>query len=93
MVRALARSEHQDPAAIVGTDAPFHGYYFRLVAAGRGKPASFVAYPAEYRSSGVMTFIVAPDGVVYERGLGPDTAKAAGALKSTKPDSKWLAVD
>ena len=89
--RALARSEREDPAAFVGSKVPFHGYYFRALRAARGKPASFVAYPAEYRSSGVMTFIVGGDGVVYERDLGPDSAKAASALK--RPDSSWQAVN
>jgi len=91
--RALARSEQEDPAAFVGSKVPFHGYHFRPLAAATGKSASFVAYPAEYRSSGVMTFLVGGDGVVYERDLGPDSAKAASALKGKKPDSSWQAVN
>jgi len=91
--RGLARSEQEDPAGFVGSKAPFHGYYFRALSASRGKAASFVAYPAEYRSSGVMTFLVGGDGVVYERDLGPDSANAASALKGKKPDSSWQAVN
>jgi hypothetical protein len=52
---------------------PFHGYYYRIVSA-KGGAVSFVAYPAEYRSSGVMTFFVGLDGVTHQRDLGPRTA-------------------
>jgi hypothetical protein len=90
--RALARSEQQDPDTFVGSATPFHGYYFRALPA-RGNPAAFIAYPAEYRSSGVMTFIVDHEGVVYERDLGPSTKKVVSTLKSQKPDSKWQAVN
>lgn len=81
--------------------APFHGYYFRLVtvnaAAGTKNPASdsrtsgipiLVAYPADYRSSGVMTFIVAGNGKVYEKDLGSKTGTLAKELKHA-PDSSW----
>jgi len=50
---------------------------------------AFLAYPAEYRSSGVMTFIVGADGVVYRKNLGPDTAMIAKAMKTYNPDSTW----
>jgi len=50
---------------------------------------AFVAYPAEYRSSGVMTFIVNGDGTVYEKDLGPNTAAIAKAMKTFNPDSTW----
>jgi hypothetical protein len=69
---------------------PFHGYYFRVVsknsspdASGPGTNSggmSLVAYPAEYKSSGVMTFVVGLDGIVYERDLGPGTAKLAQTI-------------
>jgi hypothetical protein len=55
--------------------------------------AQFVAYPAEYRSSGVMTFIVASDGTIYERDLGPDTSTLAPAIKVRKPASAWRVVN
>jgi len=48
-----------------------------------------VAYPAEYRSSGVMTFIVTDDGVVYQKDLGKKTEALAKAMKEYNPDSKW----
>ena len=50
---------------------------------------AFVAYPAEYRSSGVMTFIVNEDGVVYQKDLGKKTEVLAKAMKEYNPDSSW----
>jgi hypothetical protein len=75
--------------------SPFHGYYFRLVngnsAAGTNGYVSgshkkgglvLVAYPAEYRSSGVKTFIVTKNDIVYEKDLGPSTTTVAPTIKS-----------
>ncbi len=80
---------------------PFHGYYFRMVkgnaavetnkhVAGSGKigALALVAYPADYRSSGVMTFIVNKSGIVYEKDLGSKTTALAKDLKRG-PDSSW----
>jgi hypothetical protein len=50
---------------------------------------AFVAYPAEYRSSGVMTFIVNEDGVVYQKDLGKKTDVLAKAMKEYNPNSSW----
>jgi hypothetical protein len=50
---------------------------------------AFVAYPAEYRSSGVMTFIVNEDGVVYQKDLGKKTEVLAKALTAYNPNSSW----
>ena len=50
---------------------------------------AFVAYPAEYRSSGVMTFIVGVDGVVYQKDLGKKTEALAKGMKEYNPDSSW----
>jgi hypothetical protein len=50
---------------------------------------AFVAYPAEYRSSGVMTFIVNQDGQVYEKDLGPKTAEVAKTMKRFDPGAGW----
>jgi DUF2950 family protein len=88
---------------------PFHGYYFRVLtaqgAAGDGGAMSyivdgkmtggfaFVAYPAEYRSSGVKSFIVSGEGVVYEKDLGANTVKIAGAMSAFDPDAGWSRVD
>jgi hypothetical protein len=84
---------------------PFNGYFFRVltkqgphapggaknyVVDGRmSRGFAFVAYPAEYRGSGVMTFIVDESGTVYEKDLGPDTTKYADAMNAYDPDSTW----
>jgi hypothetical protein len=70
---------------------PFHGYYYRVVSA-KGGAVAFVAYPAEYRSSGVMTFIVGPEGIVYQRDLGPRTEQIATTIHSYAPDRTWQNV-
>ncbi|MGA2984007.1 MAG: DUF2950 domain-containing protein [Terriglobia bacterium] len=81
-----------------GAPTPFRGYYYRLLTRGaksyiaNGKMTegfAFVAYPAEYRSSGVMTFIVNADGVVYQKDLGKKTNALAKATKEYKPNSSW----
>jgi hypothetical protein len=88
---------------------PFNGYYFRILTGqGKDAPGgaksyivdgnmvggfAFVAYPAEYRSSGVMTFIVNESGVVYEKDLGPNTTTVATTMTGYNPDSTWHQVD
>jgi len=69
---------------------PFHGYYFRTVAQ---EPVGvvLVAYPAEYRVSGVMTFLVVVGGHVYEKDLGPKTPTLAAQIQG-KPAGKWYPV-
>lgn len=87
---------------------PFHGYLFRVLtaqgpAAPGGKKSyisdgemkngfALVVYPAEYRNSGVMTFIVNQDGVIYERDLGEKTAQLANQLTEYNPDKSWRKV-
>jgi hypothetical protein len=84
---------------------PFNGYLFRLLtaqgAAAPGGAKSYIsngemkdgfallAYPAQYRKTGVMTFIVNQEGVVYEKDLGEETAKAASQINEYNPDSSW----
>jgi len=84
---------------------PYRGYYYHiLIGQGKNGPDgaksyiangkmtdgfAFVAYPAEYRSSGVMTFIVSEDGVVYQKDLGKKTGVLAKAMKDYNPDSSW----
>ena len=89
---------------------PYHGYYFRtLTRQGKNAPGdarnyivngkmtegyAFVAYPAEYRSSGVMTFIINEDGVVYQKDLGEKTGVIAKTMKEYNPGAGWKkAVD
>ncbi|HTY17450.1 MAG TPA: DUF2950 family protein, partial [Myxococcota bacterium] len=51
-----------------------------------------VAYPATWGASGVMTFLVSHDGVVYEKDLGPNTASIARAMTKFDPDDTWKVV-
>jgi hypothetical protein len=90
------------------TPQPFHGYFYRILTAqganvkGGAKSYivdgkmtggfAFVAYPAEYRNSGVMTFVVGQDGTVYEKDLGPQTADLAKQMKAYNPDKTWKPV-
>jgi Protein of unknown function (DUF2950) len=53
------------------------------------KGFAFVAYPAAYRDSAVMTFVVNQDGIIYEKDLGQNTASLAKELKEYNPDSTW----
>jgi hypothetical protein len=84
---------------------PFHGYYFRMLTGQGGNAPggakqyivdgkmtggfAFVAYPAEYRNSGVMTFIINQDGVLLQKDLGTATAQTAAALTEFDPDQSW----
>ena len=54
---------------------------------------ALVAYPAEYRNSGVMTFIVNYAGTVFQKDLGPNTAEIAEDMTSFNPDHTWHAVE
>jgi len=54
---------------------------------------AMVAYPAKYGSSGIMTFIVNQEGVVYQKDFGKNTAKVATAMKRYDPDDTWKKVD
>jgi hypothetical protein len=89
--------------------SPYHGYYYKILtgqgpdATGgtvdyivNGKMIGgfgLVAYPAEYRNSGVMTFIVNFSGTVYQKDLGPNTAERAEAITSFNPGPTWSQVD
>jgi hypothetical protein len=87
---------------------PYWGYYYRILSAqGPSAPGgaydyvaggrmiggfAVVAYPAQYGSSGVMTFITSHDGVVYQKDLGPRTAALARQMKAFDPDDTWKPV-
>ena len=87
---------------------PYHGYFFRMLkgqgpgAAGgaldyilKGRMIggfAAIAYPAKHGSSGVMSFIVNHDGVVYQKDLGPQTATKAAAITRFDPSEGWTAV-
>jgi hypothetical protein len=101
----IAYARQNLPTDQVGEHVPFNGYMFRILtrqgphAPGGAKNYivdgmmsrgfAFVAYPVEYRSSGVMTFIVDESGAIYEKDLGPDTTKLAQAMTVYDPDSTW----
>jgi len=84
---------------------PYHGYAYRILTAqGAAAPGgakryvkhgrmtegfALIAWPAKYDDTGVMTFVVNQDGVVYEKDLGPNTAAAAAAITTFNPDSTW----
>lgn len=86
-------------------DEPYHGYYFRVLRGqGPDAPLgqldyvengamiggfALIAVPAEYKVTGVMTFIVSNDGVVYQKDLGPKTAELAGKIDRFNPDKTW----
>ena len=75
----------------------FHGYYYRELPAGPTNAPSrgfaLIAYPAEYRSSGVMTFIVTDRDVVYEKDLGANTSVHASGMAVFHKDGTWHAAD
>ncbi len=92
-----------------GRPAPYYGYYYRILKAqGPRAPGgaydyvvnrkmiggfALVAYPARYGASGIMTFLVNHDGVVYETDLGKATEKLARAMKAFNPDETWRKVE
>jgi len=79
-----------------GAPVLFRGYYFRVLPKGTDTKTngkfSVVAYPAEYRSSGVMTFVVMDNGVVYEKDLGTNTGALAVAMNAFHKDASWRAA-
>src|SRR5215216_1961976 len=88
---------------------PYHGYYFKVLKGqGPEAPLgemdfmiggamiggfALAAAPAEYRVTGVMTFLVGPDGVVYEKDLGPDTLKTFESMDKYNPDKTWKVTE
>jgi hypothetical protein len=88
---------------------PYHGYYFKVLKGqGPAAPMeemdfmvggamiggfALAAAPAEYRVTGVQTFMVGPDGVVYEKDLGPDTLKTFQSMDKYNPDKTWKVTE
>ena len=88
--------------------APYHGYYYKILTrqganAGGGAMDyvvrgnmiggfALVAYPAEYKNSGVMTFLVNHQGQVFEKDLGPNTARLGATMTAFDPDNTWRKV-
>jgi len=92
-----------------GTPQPVNGYYFRILtkqgSTAKGGAKDYIvdgkmtrgfailAYPADYQKSGIMTFLVGADGIVYEKDLGPKTADAAAAVSDYNPGDGWKPVN
>jgi len=104
-----AREGYTKKSPKSGEKSPFHGYYFKILKAqGKHAPGGaydyvvngnmilgfgLVAYPAKYGSSGIMTFIVNQEGIVYQKDLGRDTAKKAEPMEKYNPDPTWRKVE
>lgn len=102
---AAAVTEGYRPTSDSAQQRPYRGYYYHILTGqGASAPGgaksyiqngkmtdgfAFIAYPAEYRSSGVMTFIVGQDGVVYRKDLGPNTSTIAKAMKAYNRGTSW----
>jgi hypothetical protein len=87
---------------------PYHGYFFKVLKGqGPAAPLgeldfvvkgamiggfALIAFPAQYRVTGVQTFMVSHDGVVYQKDLGPKTAELAAAIDRFNPDKTWTPV-
>lgn len=99
---AALESPSQQPA---GGPAPYYGYFYKIItaqgpdAAGGAKSYitdgkltggfALIAYPAHYAATGIMTFIVNQDGVVYQQDLGEQTSDLASKITAYNPDSSW----
>jgi Protein of unknown function (DUF2950) len=102
---AAARAAGYRRSAKTEEPSPYHGYFFKVLTAqgpnAQGGAIDYivngrmiggfglVAWPARYGDSGVMTFMVNHDDVVYQKDLGPQTAKLAPAISRFDPDSSW----
>jgi hypothetical protein len=102
-----ARAEGYGGKSHDGKGAPYHGYYYKILTQqGQDAPGgaydyvvkghmiggfALVAFPAKFGDSGVMTFIVDKDGVIYEKNLGPHTKDIAAKMTMFDPDSSWTA--
>jgi hypothetical protein len=105
---SLVAEAESEGGGQAGKRTPFHGYYYRIVKAqGPHAPGgakdyvkdgkmtegfAIVAYPAEYKASGVMTFIIGPRKSVYQKDLGDGTTEAARGMTAFDPDSSWKLV-
>lgn len=106
---AQAQDEGYPGDLIAGKQVPYQGYYFRILKAqGANAPGgadnyivggrlsrgfALVAWPGRYGSSGIMTFIVNQDGVVFQKDLGPRTGEMAAGMARFDPDLSWIRVD
>jgi len=105
---AAATTEGYKTSTSANGPAPYHGYVYRMLfSQGAAAPGgtreylvngkltggfALLAYPAEYGQTGVMTFIVNQDGLVWQRDLGAKTAAVAKAITHFNPDSAWMPI-
>ena len=105
---AAAAAEGNVAAAGANGPAPYHGYVYRMLfsqgPAAEGGAREYVAdgkltggfallaYPADYRETGIQTFMVSADGLVWQRDLGDKTAEVAAAITTFNPDSSWTPI-
>lgn len=89
--------------------SPYHGYFFRILTAqGEAAEGgsydymsggrlvlgyALIAYPAQYGASGIMSFMVNQGGIVYQKDLGPETARVVETIKVFSPDASWKRLD
>jgi hypothetical protein len=106
---ARARAAGYRPGTPHLKPRPYYGYYFRILTQqGQNAPGgarnyivndhmtggfALIAYPATYADSGIMTFIVNQDGIVFQKNLGPDTASIARQITQYDPDATWQASE
>jgi hypothetical protein len=105
---ASAAAEGYSDTTALSQHEPYHGYYYKILTsqgshATGGEGAyildghmtggfALIAFPAKYGDSGVMSFIVNENGIVYENNLGPDTISTASAMTQYDPDESWKVV-
>lgn len=103
-----ATASEEGYKAQAGKPTPYHGYYFRILTKqGKNAPGgvkdyvadgnltkgfAIVAHPADYGASGIMTFVINRNGILFQKNLGQDTAKLAAAIDAYDPDDTWSAV-
>ncbi|MHB8110193.1 MAG: DUF2950 domain-containing protein [Syntrophorhabdaceae bacterium] len=105
----MARAKKEGLAPKSEKPVPYHGYYYKILTIqGKNAPGgahnyivdgkmtgghALIAYPAEYGITGIMTFIVNQNGVVYQKNLGKNSAGNAEKIKSFDPDNSWKKVE
>ncbi len=106
---AVARAAAEGYKAVTGKRTPYHGYYYRMLFAqgpdAKGgsreyfddglltQGVALLAWPADYGASGIMSFMVNQDGVVFQKDLGEDTPSAAEQIETFNPDGSWTTVE
>ena len=106
---AEAAQEGNTERTSTGVFAPYHGYYCKILKGqGPNAPGgafsyvingnmvagfALLAYPAQYTSTGVVTFLVGPNGIVYQKDLGSKTEEAARSMDLYDPDTTWKKAD